>query len=62
MQLTALQPKVWWQNYYFKAFVYGIGISFLSLFPLSYTTKDIFFFTVILTFSKFPSIKWRMTL
>lgn len=61
MQLTALQPKVWWQNYYFKAFVMVLEFLSFSLFPLLYTTKDIFFFTVILTFSKCPSIKWRMT-
>ena len=61
MQLTALQPKVWWQNYYFKAFVYGVGISFLFFIPFIIYDKGYFLFTVILTFSKCPSIKWRMT-
>ncbi|MFR1214578.1 MAG: hypothetical protein ACLSCV_07575 [Acutalibacteraceae bacterium] len=44
MQLTALQPKVWWRNYYFKAFVYGIGISFLFFIPFIIYDKGYFFY------------------
>ncbi len=44
MQLTALQPKVWWQNYYFKAFVYGVGISFLFFIPFIIYDKGYFLF------------------
>ncbi|MEI3551458.1 MAG: YfhO family protein [Acutalibacteraceae bacterium] len=44
MQLTALQPKVWWKNYYFKAFVYGIGISFLFFIPFIIYDKGYFLF------------------
>lgn len=44
MQLTALHPKAWWQNYYFKAFVYGIGISFLFFIPFIIYDKGYFLF------------------
>lgn len=44
MQLTALQPKSWWQNNYLKAFVYGVGISFLFFLPFIIYDKGYFLF------------------
>ena len=44
MQLTALQPKVWWQNYYFKAFVLWCWNFFPFLYSLYYIRQRIFSF------------------
>ena len=44
MQSTALQPKTRRQNYYIKAFLFGLGISFLFFIPFIIYDKGYFLF------------------
>ncbi len=44
MQTTALKPKYLWQNYYIKALIYGMGVSFLFFLPFILYDKGYFLF------------------